>query len=352
MYDVARAAGVSQSSVSNAYNRPEKLSEAQRAHIFARAKDLGYAGPDPSARSLRTGRTGAWGLMINERLAFAFDDPTTLMLLRGISSVCDELDVSLSLLAVPGAVQSDRELRDRKMRIVRDAHVDAFMAYFMPEDSPVLDAARARNLPMINIDSPRIDGAGFVGIDDYAAAQMSARHLLDMGHRQIVVFADRLNPEPYKGFVGDARLAGARDVIARDRVRGFLDTFAAAGLGDDDVQVFEAGGYTPGVARTAAGELLDTGVCTAIAALSDTLALAALSEMADRGIAVPEEMSIIGMDGIPESAKANLTTIRQPLVGKGKRAAEMLVALQDDGMPVHELMDVYLTERGSVRKLG
>lgn len=348
MYDVARAAGVSQSSVSNAYNRPDKLSEEQREHIFAVAKSLGYAGPNPMARSLRTGRAGAWGLVLNEKLTFAFDDPTTLMLLRGISGVCDDLNVSLTVLPVPGQAMANAEVLRQKTQLIRDAHVDGFMAYFLPEDSAALDIIQARNTPLVTIDSPRLDWAGFVGIDDYAAAQLSARHLLQMGHRRIVVFADRLSPDPYVGFVSEARLMASKEVIARDRVRGLLDTFRQADLADQDIQVFEAGGYLPGIVRTAAGELLDALDFTAIAALSDTLALAARAEMADRGLIVPQDISIVGFDGVPDAVRHDLSSVRQPLVRKGKRAAEMLADLLAGGKVTHEVMDVHFVERKSV----
>lgn len=350
MNEVARAAGVSQSSVSNAYNRPNKLSEEQRAHIFAVAKELGYAGPNPMARSLRTGRAGAWGLVLNEKLAFAFDDPTMLLLLRGISNVCDELNVSLTLLPVPGSSMSSPDILQQKTQLIRDAHVDGFLAYFMPEDSPALEIIRARGTPLVTIDSPRLDWAGFVGIDDYAAAQLSARHILEMGHRRIVIFADRLSVDPYMGFVSEARLASATDAIARDRVNGFLDTFREAGLGEQDIQVFEAGGYLAGVARAAAGELLDTSDCTAIVACSDTLAFAAITEINGRGLSVPEDISIIGFDGVPDSAKQHLTTVRQPLVRKGTSAAEMLARILAGRDVDHDVMSVQLIERGSVKR--
>jgi DNA-binding LacI/PurR family transcriptional regulator len=74
--DVARAAGVSHTTVSNAFSRPDQLSAPLREHVLATAQTLGYAGPDPAARSLRTGRHGALGLVFSEDLPFAFSDRT------------------------------------------------------------------------------------------------------------------------------------------------------------------------------------------------------------------------------------------------------------------------------------
>ena len=84
---VARAAGVSASTVSNAFNRPERLSPELRERVLRAAAELGYGGPDPVARSLRSGRAGALGVVFRKPLAEAFEDPATAQLLRGVSDV-------------------------------------------------------------------------------------------------------------------------------------------------------------------------------------------------------------------------------------------------------------------------
>src|SRR5215211_4226851 len=88
--DVAAAAGVSIGSASNAFNRPEVLSEDTRERVLAEARRLGYAGPDPAARRLRTGRAGALGLLFTERLPFAFDDDAAIIFLRGVANALEE----------------------------------------------------------------------------------------------------------------------------------------------------------------------------------------------------------------------------------------------------------------------
>src|SRR5690349_21501098 len=102
MKDVAAAAGVSTASVSNAYNRPEKLSDSQRAHVLKVARGLGYSGPHPGASSLRTGNVGALGLLITDWLNYAFEDPATIQLMRGIAHVSQMADVALTLLPAGG----------------------------------------------------------------------------------------------------------------------------------------------------------------------------------------------------------------------------------------------------------
>src|SRR5687768_7674088 len=90
LVSVARALGVSPSTVSNAYNRPDQLSPALRKRVLETAAELGYAGPDPVARSLRSGRAGAVGVVFYERLPYAFADPAAVLFLQGVSKVIDE----------------------------------------------------------------------------------------------------------------------------------------------------------------------------------------------------------------------------------------------------------------------
>src|SRR3954453_3089443 len=95
---VARAAGVSPSTVSNVYNRPHVVSEALRARVLRAASQLGYAGADPAALSLRSGRTGAIGVVLRERLAYSFEDPAAVRFLQGVSDAADPQQLGLVIL--------------------------------------------------------------------------------------------------------------------------------------------------------------------------------------------------------------------------------------------------------------
>src|ERR687894_2091684 len=96
---VATAVGVSPTTVSNAYNRPHKLSPALRERILGAARDLGYPGPDPVARSLRRGRAGSIGLLFGETLAYAFQDPVAVEFLRGLAEGTAHHNTALQLIA-------------------------------------------------------------------------------------------------------------------------------------------------------------------------------------------------------------------------------------------------------------
>src|SRR5919205_2585560 len=95
---VARAVGVSPMTVSNAYNRPHKLSPALRERILRAARDVGYPGPDPAARSLRRGRAGSIGLLLGEALTYAFQDPAAVEFLRGLAEGTARHNTALQLI--------------------------------------------------------------------------------------------------------------------------------------------------------------------------------------------------------------------------------------------------------------
>ncbi len=156
---------------------------------------------------------------------------------------------------------------------------------------------------------------------------MAAAHLLGLGHRRFGVLASRIRSDGYRGFVDVARRSDASSRVVRERFAGYAEELEAAGIAWDDVPIVEAGGNTPRAARAAATELLSLEPApTAVLAVNDNLALAALLEAASRGWDVPGDLSVVGFDDIPRASVSNppLTTVRQPLFEKGRAALRVL----------------------------
>src|ERR687890_2389327 len=100
---VAELAGVSVMTASYTYNRPDRVSDRARSKVLAAAAQLGYAGPDPSARSLRRGSTRTLGIVMGEHLTYAFEDPQAVSFLAGIADVCAPRGYGMTILPITGA---------------------------------------------------------------------------------------------------------------------------------------------------------------------------------------------------------------------------------------------------------
>jgi DNA-binding LacI/PurR family transcriptional regulator len=311
---VAAAAGVSTMTVSNAYNRPEQVSPATRDRILATAAEQGYAGPDPAARSLRRGRCGTVGVLLTERLPYAFNDPGQIALLHGLASGLAE--AGQALLLIPRQDDPTHEL-------LRNALVDALVLAGIAPDDPALAVARARRIPLVSVGGRRLARIPHVGIDELGAAADAAQHLLGLGHRRFGVVAVPSGSDT--GGQAPARLG------LHDRVGGFLSALAAAGIDPTAVPVTVAGDITRQAGRTAGAELLDRPARTrptAVFAVIDVLALGVLDAAEERGLAIPAALSVVGFDDIAEAARNSpaLTTMAQPLFDKGRAAGRIALA--------------------------
>lgn len=348
MKDVAKAAGVSQPAVSYAYSGSSKVSATQREHILAVAASLGYPGPNVRGRSLRSGRVGAIGLAVMDQLSYAVDDPWALSLLKGIAQVNELSNVALTLFPLRSKKLEGEGAGDDNLAV--RGLVDGLIISTLPDDHPIVQYIARRAIPAVVIDSPRLEGVHYVGIDDRQASIDQMEHIIGLGHRRIGVLVERLLPDGKKGLVSKARFKASTEMIVRERLAAYVDAAQRHGIGYDDLVIVEAGGFTNTLGQEAAATLLrDTGI-TAIVASSDVMALATLTRAAAQGVQVPEQLSVIGFDDIPEAGLRDLTTIRQSLIGKGEWAARILLEELEAGEPLAprvKIFDTSLVVRGS-----
>jgi DNA-binding LacI/PurR family transcriptional regulator len=283
--------------------------------VRAAAKELGYAGPHPTARRLRTGRTGALGVIVAERLGYQFTDPASPAFLSGVARAMES--GHMGLLLIP-----DSRDRDAAADTVREAAVDGFIVYSAPRNDPRVEAALARRLPAVTVDQPRDAPTPFVGIDDRAAARSAAAHLRRLGHERVGVlsFTSALDAE------GRMQLD-----LSVERLAGYEE-----GLGNawDDrlVRTCRPNALEP--ARLATLELLDSQEPpSGILAMSDVLAIGALQAAAEVGFSVPHELSIVGFDDslAARLSTPQLTTVSQAHEEKGRLAAESLLRAIERG---------------------
>ncbi len=318
---LAAELGVSRTTVSNAYNRPDQLSPELRERVLATARRLGYPGPDPVARSLRTRQAGAVGLLLTEARADACRDPAAVRFLEGLAMACG--NAGKGRLLVPANPEAHE--RDTAAAVHR-AGVDGFVVYSVPDDDPHLAAVLQRALPTVVCDQPQVEGVDQVGIDDRAAMQRLGAHLVELGHRRIGVVCMRLGRDRHDGLVDVRRQRGARFHVQRARLAGLADAFGEVLLDWHEVPVVERFDHTMASGACATSELLERdSALTAIVCLSDVLALGALTEIRRRGLRVPEDLTVTGFDGVPEAERAGLTTVSQPVLEKGRAAGQLLL---------------------------
>lgn len=343
---VARHLGVSVATVSNAYNRPDQLSPELRARILAAARELGYAGPDPLARSLRRGRTGVIGVVYDAPLDYAFADPAAALFLGRLAQTIQAPagsgegagafpGLNLLLLACPQGPDP-----------VHTASVDGFIVYCAAEDSELLRAVLGRGLPTVLVDQHPTPGAALVGIEDAPGAQAAAAHLVGLGHTRIGVVGLELGrPDPDAGravgqLPGDLR-GGYR--TTSERLRGYRQGGAQA-----ELFWHETRQNTPEAGERGAATLLGAHPqITALLCMSDVLAQGALRAARTLGLRVPADLSVTGFDDLPGSAALDLTTVWQPTGDKGEAVGQAMLALLRGERPAPVTLPARLVVRGT-----
>jgi len=330
---------VSRTTISNAYNRPDQLSAELRDRVLATAKRLGYAGPDPVARSLRTRRAGAVGLVITEPLTYSFSDPAALNFVAGLAEACEEVGQGLLLVAVGPS----RSVADGS-RAVLAAGVDGFVVYSASDDDPYLQVVLQRQLPVVVVDQPRdVPGVSRVGIDDRAAMRELADYAIGLGHRDIGLLTMRLSRDRRQGLVGPERLRSQHFHVQSERINGVRDAMTAAGLDPDSLTVVESYEHLPTSGGSAAEVALEANPrITALMCTADVLALSAMDYLRAHGIYVPGQLTVTGFDGVPEALSRGLTTVAQPNLEKGRHAGRLLHTAPRSGLPVIDVLDTEL----------
>lgn len=320
---LAAELGVSRTTVSNAYNRPDQLSAPLRERVLEAARRLGYPGPDPVARSLRTRKAGAVGLLLTEALSYAFRDPVATGFLEGLALACEKAGTGLLLVPV-SPEHSDVDA-------VFQAGVDGFVVYSVSEDDPHFQAVLQRPLPTVVCDQPSgIQGVDRVGVDDRAGMLALGRYLSGLGHRRIGVLCMRLGAHRQDGPAELDRQLESTYSVQRERLAGLREAFAEVGVDWADVPVHERFEHSEEAGAKGAATLLDArSDITALVCTSDILAIGALREARERGLRVPEDLSVAGFDGIPEAERLGLTTVRQPFRDKGREAGRLLLERGD-----------------------
>jgi DNA-binding LacI/PurR family transcriptional regulator len=343
---LAAAVGVSPATISNAYNHPDQLSAELRERILTTAAELGYPGPDAAGRRLRIGRAEAVGVLLSERLSYAFSDPFAIEFLTGLSEVVEEHGISIVLMPLSRRVDgasTPNGADDRDLIAVRNANIDALAILSLPTDHPAAIVAKARGIQLVTTDMSSDPDSSWVAIDDFGAGVMAGEHLARLGHRDVAVLVETNEPAGSPGRSLDGAQLGFLDYAAR--VAGLQKAVAGR------VMIISGGHNSIQSGATATSWLLDRDQTdrdqtpTAIVGLSDVLALGALQVLASRGLSVPADVSVCGFDDIAAAQAANLTTVHQPIRDKGQHVGRLLI--DPESQPRQVLLPISLVTRAS-----
>ncbi|QHT58182.1 LacI family transcriptional regulator [Cellulomonas sp. H30R-01] len=320
MADVARTAGVSVATVSKVVNGRYGVAAATLSRVQEVIEELGYEA-SLGARSLRSHRTNVLGILVAEF------EPYSTELLKGASAAVGATGYELLAYSGGGAGGSvgwERRYLSRLAGTLIDGAVIV---------TPTVVEAHP-GVPVVAVD-PHTGPSGLptVDADSFAGAVLATEHLLGLGHTRVAFLGGRPDLES-----------------ARLREDGFRHAMAAAGVAVDE-DLVRVGGYRPETADQPANELLARPEPpTAVFAANDLSAIRVVEVARSLGLRVPEDLSVIGFDNVPESALATppLTTISQPLQQMGAEALRLLVDLIDGReRGVHVRLSTELVERAS-----
>lgn len=325
IFDVARLAGVSHQTVSRVLNGLPNVRPATKERVEKAMAQLRYS-PSPAARALVTRRTRTIGLITPAAVDYG---PASIAMHFNQAARAARYSVD-TISSVVGDAAAVRASVDALLR----QRVDALV--IVVADLAVLELVRGLDLaiPIVAAASAARRGPHFVSIDQYRGARSAVRHLAELGHTRIVHAA-----------------GPAHATDAAERVRGWRDELVERGL---PVVAPQHGDWTA-ASGYAMGVELDVQPGTAVFVGNDQMAIGMLSALRRRGIKVPDDVSIVGFDDIPEAGYLDppLTTVRQDFEALGKMMMQkVLVGLEEsDAENSDTPLPTEFIERSSTRPI-
>jgi DNA-binding LacI/PurR family transcriptional regulator len=327
MLDVAKACGVSYQTVSRVINDSPNVSSRTRRQVLQAIETLGYH-PNQFARSLKTRRS-----FLLEVITFGVETYIPRDLIVALGRTAKEYGYRLMFTDVKNDNQEEEK---RVWAHINSGFCDGAILT-APVESKLFEKiiANPPDLPLIQIRNKRGSNAPSVLIDQYGGEKMATQHLLNLGHRRLAEISGPLNYHE-----------------ALTRHESFVDNLRSLGL--EPVDSVEADEWMPQHGYQAACKLLErTSDFSALVVSNDYMALGAILALSERGLRVPEDISVVGFDDVPESAyfMPPLTTVRQDYDALGKQSIQYLMdVINDPGTPPHQRVLIpQLIERKSTR---
>ncbi len=297
LLDVARVAGVSNMTVSRVLNGRPSVRPSTRARVLTAIREVGYS-PNVAARTLRTGRSRTVGVVT---LTDALYGPTST--LYGVESAARAVNYFVLTVVIGSA---EHPIVAAAISSLVDQGVDG-IAVIAPSASVFKTPEVARGVPLVVFEAEPTSDFGTVSADNVFGARAATTHLLDLGHSMVW------------------HVAGPTDSFAaRGRIAGWQDALTTAGA---EIPPILQGDWTPESGYEAGRMIARLPDATAVFAANDDMALGLLLALRDSGRDVPDAVSVVGFDDIPNAAyfAPPLTTVRQDFGDLGHRGLHLLV---------------------------
>lgn len=329
MADVAALAGVSQPTVSRAINGDLRVADDTRATIMAAAERLGYV-VNRAARTLAGSSTNSIGFVIAERDAHVWGNPYIPRILSGIGAELNEHDQQLVLF-----VAQEPQDQERLIHYVSQGQVvDGFLMITDNQDDPFLRFLLEAEIPVVVGGRPLgLDGASYVDVDNLGGARAATHHLLDVGCRHVAIITG-----PQTTGAGLDRLTGYREVLAERGAGAPEMSYCASDWGLEE-------GFRGMQALLGSHPEID-----GVLAAGELLAFGALSAIRGAGLAVPEDLKLVGFDDSPAFARTDppLSCVAQPVEELGRQMARLLLdQISSEGTDRRVMLPVQLNVRDS-----
>lgn len=304
--DIAKAAGVSVTTVSRALNGYSDVNEKTRQKISKIAKELNYS-PNTLARGLVMKKSKTIGMLVSGMDRVSSKDNFTFEVLSGVNECISERDYDLVLFSTTTTKQREKTYS----QLCRERRVDGAILQGMKIDDPYLKEVVESDIPCMLIDIPiASNSVGYVTTDNVLGAKRAVEHLISLGHTKIALING--HDQAY---------------VSKQRLKGYLDALMEAKLEVNEDWIV-SGDFSEEKAELVTERLLrEHPEITAVFCASDLMALGALKSAKASGISVPEGLSVIGYDNILLAAYSNpsLTTIAQNKFELGYQAANALI---------------------------
>ena len=310
MADIAKECGVSKASVSFAFNNPGKIKRETYERIMDVAKKLDYI-PDPTAKRLSEGKNYTIGFLLPQRIDISLNNPYAIEVLKGIGESCERNGYTMNLIP---------PLHSSIAEAVKFAAVDGLITMGISIDKKIKDALRSRKIPVVCIDGRKKDGLCSVNIDDEKAAYEQISYALKRGHRDFVLIA--LGRDEY---VKDEK---NEDSTSNRRLKGYEKALREYGISLSDTLILTSEPTVEEGKRIFDLIEKENRDITCIISMADAICYGIMKRAKERGVKIPQDISIIGFDGLENIfSDIPLTTIKQAASEKGSKAADILFSL-------------------------